>query len=321
MLLATFFSFLISVVPAQSAVDMQGTEVEAVKKLMAELKETNRKIRWSETIFPDVGWHVHGTSVGGRPLIYFECGENNSNTTLMFSSVHGDEVTPVYFGFRLVSWVKGEPDLCKKYKIVIAPLINPDGFLADKSTRTNVHGVDLNRNFPTKDFDEFANKLWKEKFKSEPRRFPGDKGGSEPETQFQQWLIDEFKPQKILTVHSPLNFFDYDGPESDELKTFTREYIRSCQELRAQVKKASHNYHFLNYGFFPGSLGNYAGKERGIPTLTLELPTTDSKKAKTYFEQLKQGTRELVMYTVKGKIPVEQAAVPAVTVTPDKTQE
>lgn len=273
----------------------------AVQKLLAELKESNKKTKWNETIFEDQGWKVGGQSAGGRPLIYFVCGEKNTNTTLMLSSVHGDEITPVYFGLRLVSWVKGEPDLCKKYRIVVAPLVNPDGYLQGaKPSRTNKNGVDLNRNFPTKDFENMALNLWKTEGKSDPRRYPGTSGGSEPETKFQQWLIDEFKPSKILTVHSPLNFFDYDGPQSDDVKAFTREYIKSCDELRTAVKKAS-DYNFLRWGFFPGSLGNYAGKERGIPTLTLELPTVDASKARSYFEKLKNGTRALVEHRIKGQ--------------------
>jgi protein MpaA len=206
----------------------------------------------------------------------------------------------VYFGLRLVSFLKGDLDLCKKFHVIVAPLINPDGFLEKKPVRTNANGIDLNRNFPTGDFDKMAIKLWKENNKSHPRRFPGDKGGSESETQFQMWLIETFKPNKILTVHSPLNFFDYDGPEDDEFKTFAKEYVNSCEELRTSVKNASINYNFLRYGFYPGSLGNYAGKERGIPTLTLELPTVDASKAKAYFERLKQGTRVLITYEIKG---------------------
>jgi protein MpaA len=281
---------------------------KAIIKLMDELRAANKGRHWNESIYTEDGWQMHGTSVEGRPLIYYSCGEKNENTTLMLSSVHGDEITPVYFGLRLVSWLKGEPDLCRGYHVIVAPLVNPDGYLAKKPTRGNKNGIDINRNFPTKDFDEMALKLWKEKFKSDPRRYPGAKGGSEPETRFQEWLIDEFHPQKILTVHSPLNFFDYDGPESDELRTFTEEYVKSCKELRAAVKHAASDYNFLNYGFFPGSLGNYAGKERGIPTLTLELPTVDASKAKSYFERLKKGTKELVVYTVKGTSPDAKAA-------------
>jgi len=274
-------------------------EISSVHKLMGELRTSNKSRKWSETIYTDEGWQVHGTSVKGRPLIYYSCGEKNENTTLMLSSVHGDEITPVYFGLRLVSWLKGEPDLCRDYHVIVAPLVNPDGYLQKKEIRVNDRGVDLNRNFPTKDFDDMAVKLWKTKFKSDPRRNPGSIGGSEPETQFQQWLIDEFHPKKILTVHSPLNFFDYDGPEQDELRQFTKEYVQSCTLLRAAVKKQASDYTFLNYGFFPGSLGNYAGKERGIPTMTLELPTIDASKAKLYFEKLKKGTRELIVYKVK----------------------
>src|SRR5580704_15172583 len=100
-----------------------------VLKLMGELRAANKIRKWSETIYTDEGWKVHGTSVKGRPLIYFTCGEKNENTTLMLSSVHGDEITPVYFGLRLVSWLKGEPDLCREYRVIVAPLVNPDGYL------------------------------------------------------------------------------------------------------------------------------------------------------------------------------------------------
>jgi protein MpaA len=302
-------SLLVLIVFTLSAVALAGEPVpspsaspsaENVDQLMAELRKSNKMRGWADSIYSETGWKVHGQSVKGRPLIYFVCGENNQNTTLMLSSVHGDEITPVYFGLRLVSWLKGEPDLCKKYRVVVAPVINPDGYLQKKETRSNANGIDINRNFPTKDFAQQAIKLWKTKNKSDSRRFPGNEGGSEPETKFQQWLIDEFKPQKILTVHSPLNFFDYDGPETDELRTFTQEYINSCTQLKAAVRKQTSNYNFLNFGFFPGSLGNYAGKERGIPTLTLELPTTDARQARNYFERLKKGTRELVVYEVKG---------------------
>ena len=42
-------------------------------------------------------------------------------------------------------------------------------------------------------------------------------------------------------------------------------------------KKAS-GYKITDYPFFTGSLGNYAGNERQIPTYTLELPNSDWPK-------------------------------------------
>jgi murein peptide amidase A len=279
-------------IPSEKPTD----EAAQVAALMAELRKANKSRRWNETLYDQKDWKVRGHTAQGRPLIYFSCGENTKNTTLLLSSVHGDEITPIYFGLRLVMWIKGEPDLCRDHRIIVAPLVNPDGYLAKRPTRVNGRGVDLNRNFPTKDFDQLALAYWKKDRRSDPRHFPGDKGGSEPETQFQQWLIDEFRPAKILTVHSPLNFFDYDGPDSETAHQFAAEYLRSCEELRREVKSSNPKYNFLRYGFYPGSLGNYAGRERGIPTLTLELPTVDAAQAKVYFELFKKGTRRLIVY-------------------------
>jgi len=77
-------------------------------------------------------------------------------------------------------------------------------------------------------------------------------------------LINRFKPQKILTIHSPLGFYDFDGPSSN-LDSFERWIETVSKETKYPLKK---------FGFFPGSLGNYAGHEHNIFTLTLELPSS-----------------------------------------------
>ena len=63
------------------------------------------------------------------------------------------------------------------------PLVNPDGFYFSPRTRTNLAGVDLNRNFSTHEWDQQALKFWKQKAAADPRRFPGKKAASELETQ------------------------------------------------------------------------------------------------------------------------------------------
>jgi protein MpaA len=108
---------------------------------------------------------------------------------------------------------------------------------------------------------------------------------------FQEDLIRKFKPQKILSVHSPLNFLDYDGPSILTLSKFPLDYTRECDRLRRQLKANSG-------GFFPGSLGNYAGYELGIPTLTLELPSTDPNKAEAYWKRFSQGIRTMIHFSM-----------------------
>jgi protein MpaA len=175
--------------------------------------------------------------------------------------------------------------------VVLAPLVNPDGFFNPKKSRLNANGVDVNRNFFTKDWEARAIKDWKRRTKSNPRRFPGLKPDSEPETLFQKRMIEKFNPRKILSIHAPLNFMDYDGPNTLSLARFPTDYVKHCLELQKKVKAVSG-------GYYPGSLGNYAGQERGIPTLTLELPTADSGNAEKYWLKFKDGMKTVIEFKV-----------------------
>lgn len=281
----------------------------SVEDLIGELKDriNSKKWNWDMSVFATIGWKERGSTVNGRPLIYWTCGKpDNPNTSLILSAVHGDEITPIYFGFRVVEWIKARPELCEKAFIVVAPIVNPDGFLRYTSgTRTNYNKVDLNRNFDTPEWGDNALKIWKTKYGSQRRYFPGDKAASEPEIGFQKWLIDEFKPAKILSVHSPLNHLDFDGPlngaNSEIAKKFTETYVKSCDLLKKQLEKSSTGLNFYAYGTFPGSLGNYAGKHKGIPTITVELPTIDYKLAPVYFGQMEKGLNVFLSYELKDR--------------------
>ena len=55
----------------------------------------------------------------------------------------------------------------KTQRIIIAPLVNPDGFVRQNPTRTNANGVDPNRNFFTEDWHSKAISGGKEE-KTEP---------------------------------------------------------------------------------------------------------------------------------------------------------
>lgn len=267
-----------------------------------QIKGSVQELKWKVDPCREIEWKVGGQSVQGRPLVYAEFGDPKSlNTTLIFSMVHGDEVTPLYIGFQLALWLKqwaaGVQERVKKgenvepIRVVIAPLVNPDSFFRSPRTRTNARGVDVNRNFGTRDWSTKALATWKKRFRSDPRRFPGPHADSEPETLFQRTMIEKIKPQKILSIHAPLNFMDYDGPSQLTLRRFPRDYIQECLKLRDRLKARSG-------GFFTGSLGNFAGQELGIPTLTLELPSADARKAERYWQQFQKGIQQMITYSV-----------------------
>ncbi|MBI2712307.1 MAG: succinylglutamate desuccinylase/aspartoacylase family protein [Bdellovibrio sp.] len=225
-------------------------------------------------------------------MVYASFGDPNAqNTTLVFSTVHGDEITPLYVALQLAQWVRERQLQLIKTRVVIAPLVNPDGFFRSPRTRVNGHGVDLNRNLNTHDWESKAHLYWRTRYKNDPRRNPGPKPRSEPETIFQEELISKVKPQKILSIHSPLNFLDYDGPTHLSLSKFPREYVIECEKLRKRLNAKSSVY-------YPGSLGNRAGQEMGIPTLTLELPSADPKKADIYWRKFALGIRTMIQFSV-----------------------
>ena len=249
-------------------------------------------LKWDLDPCDGIEWVEAGTSVQGRPLVYTQFGKPDAqNTTLILTTIHGDEVTPLYLAIQIANWMRDHRAELTDSRVVIAPLVNPDSFFRTPRTRVNARGVDVNRNFETRDWHSRALQTWKKRFRSDPRRFPGSAPRSEPETIFQEELIKKIKPNKILSIHAPLNFLDYDGPTKLALAKFPSDYVRECLKLRARVKAVSG-------GFFPGSLGNYAGQELGIPTLTLELPSANPRKADQYWRHFSTGIRTMIEFVV-----------------------
>lgn len=169
---------------------------------------------------------------------------------LLMGGIHGDEYSTVSILFKWMDKLNQHHSGLFHWKVT--PLLNPDGLLKEgRSQRQNARGVDINRNFPSKDWDELALKYWKNRTQKNPRRYPGPYANSEPETQWFVNTIEEFQPDVIIAVHAPYGLVDYDGPQT------------------APKKLGSLNLWRL--GVYPGSLGNYAGVDLGIPVITVEL--------------------------------------------------
>ena len=278
---------------------------DAVAKLCDQIKKTYVLYKWDpgrEGCGSKINWKSTFKSHDGTPLIWAEFG-TGSSTTLILGGVHPDELTPIPLVFRFANHLAANPELVgKDSRVIIAPIVNPDGFFRKTTTRTNTHGVDLNRNFFTRDWYTSAKHWWAERRQKNERHFPGHLPNSEIETLFQIWLIDNFKPDKIISIHAPLGFYDYDGPGEHQPKGLTESQEKAKRLVRA-MSESSRNYKIVDYSFYPGSLGNYAGNERGIPTVTLELETTNPEKLGAYWQQFSPGLEQAVRYPYTNPIP------------------
>lgn len=178
------------------------------------------------------------------------------NKVLVIGCMHGDEPQGEYL---INEYLKDNSDT----KISFIPCLNPDGVKAQ--TRVNSNGVDLNRNFPTKNWE----------LTEKNNFYGGNEPASEIETRFLISVIEEFKPELILTLHAPYKVVNYDGNALDIAKRIS--------EIIKYPVEASIGYPT------PGSFGTWAGIERNIPTITLELDEEIEVKElkKTVFEIFK----------------------------------
>lgn len=169
---------------------------------------------------------------------------------LMIGGIHGDEYSSVTIIFKWMAILDRFHSGLFHWQI--APLANPDGLLQTRSQRTNANGVDLNRNFPNGHDDDTSISYWENKTWRDPRRYPGTEPASETETRWMMNLIQDFKPDAIVSVHAPYGIVDFDGPRPPP------------------THLGPLHLHLL--GTYPGSLGNFAGIQLDIPIVTVELP-------------------------------------------------
>ena len=209
------------------------------------------------------------TSVNGFPLLMRDVPAKGTLTPrkiLLMGGIHGDEKTA--FSIVLLWNEKLRLSEGNAFQWRIAPIVNPDGLMAPKSTRTNANGVDLNRNFPTPNWDNEAPKYWQQKTRSDPRRFPGKTALSEPESSWIYKQIEEFQPDVIISVHAPFGVLDFDGKGTPPSK-FGRLL-------------------FNRVGVYPGSLGNYGGVHKDIPVVTIELPNANQMPSQVELNRIWQ---------------------------------
>ncbi len=189
-------------------------------------------------------YRIVGTSVQRLPILSFVFGQG-PDVTFILAAIHGNEPAGTLLVRRLGKYLQQRPNLMKGRRVVLLAVANPDGMA--HNSRFNANGVDLNRNFPA------SNRLNNKQF--------GATALSEPEARLVKQLIEQYSPDRIVSIHQPLACIDYDGPG-------TTLAIRMAQYCNLRVKRL---------GAKPGSLGSYAGVDLGIPIITFEMLQDDSK--------------------------------------------
>jgi predicted deacylase len=200
---------------------------------------------------------IHQTSWArssrGTPIELYKKTHNRDGKAtapiLFVGGVHGDEPEGVRLAQEFLKWLqKTEAESLEKvlHSWQLIPCINVDGYL--RNQRTNDMGVDLNRNFPSRD--------WSAETKG-PRYYPGTHAASEAETQALVLLLETEKPKLIVHFHSWEPCVVYTGTPGKEASTILAG--KTGYEVREDIGYPT-----------PGSLGQYGWLDHKIPVICIE---------------------------------------------------
>lgn len=192
---------------------------------------------------------LYGYSVDGTPLQIWHPLRDRVEV-LIFAGIHGEEPDTTVLLSRALRSMSRPSTSC-----AVILCANPDGLR--NGTRGNANGVDLNRNFPSSNWTiEPVTHKWNFDCDSRVRLSPGERPCSEPEVEALAQVVDDLKPECVVSIHSPLGVVD--DPDCTDLG-------RTLSERSGMPRTV------LPTEDTPGSFGSWA-KDVGIPTITYELP-------------------------------------------------
>jgi murein peptide amidase A len=147
-----------------------------------------------------------GRSARGRPIEALHVGSGGRADLLVVGCIHGNEPAGIAVTRALRGMLAARPA-----DAWIVDDLNPDGRRAD--TRSNAHGVDLNRNFPYR---------WTHLGARGTGEWSGPGPLSEPESRAAARLIRRVRPRISIWFHQPLAVVDESGGSVGVERRFSR---------------------------------------------------------------------------------------------------
>ena len=230
--------------PGHPLADVPGSD--PCLEFVARLPNVKAPLCAAAQLIPGVGRSVQGRTLYQRDVI----APDAKIRVLVVGAIHGDELSSASVALH---WIQLATQTPSNAHWRFIPALNPDGLMARPARRVNARGVDLNRNFPTPNWKRDAKVYWEGRTRKDPRRWPGPSPLSEPESRHLHDEMERFQPDLIVSIHAPYGVLDFDGPTVPPAR-LGRLYLDQV-------------------GIFPGSLGNFGGVHKGMPVVTIELPS------------------------------------------------
>lgn len=208
----------------------------------------------------------------GTPIAFYASHPPDKLRTLrpilLMGGVHGDEPLGVHLAEKtLAHLLKEHTPAHAPWALV--PCLNVDGY--QRGTRVNGRGVDLNRNYPSKD--------WSPAFEKE-RYHPGLSAGSELEIQAVVKFVTQFQPRLIIHCHSwkPMVVCAGDPGRKDADRLSRSSGYEVVREIGYPT---------------PGSLSQYGWVDHHIPVICIE--EADETSPGQVWPNFEQGMREIFL--------------------------
>ncbi len=193
---------------------------------------------------------IFGHSTKGKPIEGYVIGKGQ-DTILLMANIHGNETGTKLLLDQFVAKIKSNPNIVsRKKRLVIIPLVNPDGYEINK--KMNANSVNLNLNFDTPGWDTWG----------PLGTYAGPKPFSEVESQIIKQVVLQYKPNMMISYHAQGALV---APEESQSSFALAEWYADETGYTYEGSDSSD----LN---FWGTATMWFVRTTGNPAITVELP-------------------------------------------------